>query len=287
MKNEEEKGFQRMKNEDDKNLIYWDLSYRLVGGLHEVHNKIGPVPREQSHQEAYSHWLTKQNIPSVEKPRTKRPIIYKGRKLVVTLEPDFDIEGKIILELKSRREGFAPVDKTQTLNYCKLWDYRLGLLVNMGQHDVMQERLPFSPAPHHLEQDYSYIKDIMTDSLRPVTEECRQSLLTIHKEVGVGYTTNIYREMLLIELADRGLSYQAEASITPTYDGQRLARSLVTSVLVENRVLIEVTALNDKVSAADVRVVQTYLKFTPAEVGLIGCFSRKLLQIQGVRPPKD
>ncbi|MDP6354757.1 MAG: GxxExxY protein [Planctomycetota bacterium] len=245
-----------MKSEgNEKNLIYWDLSYRLVGDLHEVHNKVGPVPREQSHQNAYSRWLTKQNIAFVEKPRTKRPIFYKGRE-VLALEPDFDIEGKIILELKSRREGFVPVDKTQSLNYCKLWDYRLGLLVNMGQNDVMQERLPFSPAPYHVEQDYSYIKDIMTDSLRDITEECRQSLLTIHKEVGVGYTANIYREMLLIELAERGLSYQAKASITPTYDGMRLAQSPVTSVLVDNSVLVEVTALNDKVTAADVRVVQ-------------------------------
>ncbi|MDP6502116.1 MAG: GxxExxY protein, partial [Planctomycetota bacterium] len=64
------------------------------------------------------------------------------------------------------------------------------------------------------------------------------------------------REMLLIELAERGLSYQAKASITPTYDGMRLAQSPVTSVLVDNSVLVEVTALNDKVTAADVRVVQ-------------------------------
>lgn len=274
------------EEEDNQDLIYPALSYQLVGGLFEIHNKIGPLPREQTHQEGFSRWLTKENISFVEKPRSKRPIVYKGRK-VMTLEPDFDIEGKIILELKSRREGFVPADKTQTLNYCKLWDYRLGILVNMGQNDVMQERLPFSPAPHHVEQDYSYIKDIMTDSLRPITAECRQSLLTVHKQVGVGYTANVYRELLLIELADRGLAYQAEACITPTYEGVHLARSSVTSVLVENRVLVEVTALNDQVTAADVRVVQTYLKFTPAEVGLIGCFSRNSLQIQGVRPPKE
>lgn len=132
-----------MKNgEDNQELIYEELSYQLVGGLFDVNNKIGPVPREQSHQDAFSCWLKKQNIPFFAKPATNRPITYNGREVKI-LEPDFDIDGKIILELKSLREGLAPVHETQTLNYCKLWDYRLGFLINMGQNDVKQERLLF------------------------------------------------------------------------------------------------------------------------------------------------
>lgn len=132
-----------MKNgEDNQELIYEELSYQLVGGLFDVNNKIGPVPREQSHQDAFSCWLKKQNIPFFAKPATNRPIIYNGHEVKI-LEPDFDIDGKIILELKSLREGLAPVHETQTLNYCKLWDYRLGFLINMGQNDVKQERLLF------------------------------------------------------------------------------------------------------------------------------------------------
>ena len=136
-----------MKNgEDNQELIYEELSYQLVGGLFDVNNKIGPVPREQSHQDAFSCWLKKQNIPFFAKPATNRPITYNGREVKI-LEPDFDIDGKIILELKSLREGLAPVHETQTLNYCKLWDYRLGILHKYGTKRCEAREVAFSPAP--------------------------------------------------------------------------------------------------------------------------------------------
>jgi len=270
--------------EGDHELIHKELSYEIVGGLFDVHNAVGAGLREESHQDAYTRWLGANDIPFVAKPATRRPVIYKGRE-ADTLEPDFDIDGKIILELKAKREGLAPSDEAQTLNYVKLWGCRLGILANMAVNEVKPKRLPYSPAPPRVEQDYSAIKDIMTDELRPIAEACRQSLLEIHKEVGVGYTNTIYRKMLLVELSDRGLSHDAEVEVTPTFHGEPVARSPITSVLVEGQVLVEVTALNDEISASDRRVVQTYLKLTGASVGLIGCFSRDALLIRGARPP--
>jgi hypothetical protein len=66
------------KNDDNLHLIYKEFSYRLVGGLHYVHNTIGSVPREESHQDAYSRWLREQNIPHVAKPKTRREIIFNS-----------------------------------------------------------------------------------------------------------------------------------------------------------------------------------------------------------------
>tara|TARA_B100001013_G_C24607701_1_gene441788 strand:- start:811 stop:1257 length:447 start_codon:yes stop_codon:yes gene_type:complete len=135
-----------MKNgEDNQELIYEELSYQLVGGLFDVNNKIGPVPREQSHQDAFSCWLKNQSIPFFAKPATNRPIIYNGHEVKI-LEPDFDIDGKIILELKSLREGLAPVHETQTLNYYKLWDYR-GDPYKYGTKRCEAREVAYSPAP--------------------------------------------------------------------------------------------------------------------------------------------
>ena len=157
----------------------------------------------------------------------------------------------------------------------------------MGLNEVRPKRLPYAPAVPHVQEDYAAIKPIMTDSLRPLTAACRQSLLTIHREVGVGYTANIYCEMLLVELAERGLAFDADVVVAPMFHGEPIAESHITSILVEQHVLVEVTAICDRISAADRRIVQTHLKLTGAKLGLIGCFSRSSLLIRGIRPPAD
>jgi len=272
------------KETGQRDLIHGELSYELVGGLFDVHNEVGPGLREECYQQAFGRWLGRKGIPFTGKPRTRQPVVYKGREVDI-LEPDFDISGKLILELKAKRGGTAPADEAQTLNYVKHWDYHLGILVNMGQSEVQPKRLPYSLAPAQVHEDYTAIKPTMTDSLRPVAEACRQSLLAIHAQVGVGYTANMYREMLLVELAERGLPFDAEVVVAPQFHGEATADSPITSVLVEGQVVIEVAAICNQISAADRRVVQTYLKLTAAKLGLIGCFSRTALLIRGVRPP--
>jgi len=44
---------------------------------------------------------------------------------------DLIVEDCIVVELKSA-EQLAPVHFKQTLTYCRLLDYRLGLLINFG-----------------------------------------------------------------------------------------------------------------------------------------------------------
>ena len=273
--------------EDRKHeLIHEELSYQIVGGLFEVHNAVGPGLREECYQDAFSRLLWRKGIPFIGKPQTRRTVVYKGKD-VDTLEPDFDISEKTILELKAKRGGLAPADEAQALNYVKHWGYQLGILVNMGLNEVRPKRLPYSPPPAETKEDYTAIKPIMTDALRPLTEACRQSLLTIHREVGVGYTAKIYREMLLVELGERRLSFDADVVVSPMFHNEAIVESPITSVLVERQVLIDVTAIYDEISAADRRIVQTYLALTGAKLALIGCFSRAVLLIRGVGPPAD
>jgi len=79
----------------------------------------------------------------------------------------------------------------------------------------------------------------------------------------------------------------AEVVVAPTFQGEAISESPITSVLVEQQVLIEVSAIYNEISAADRRIVQTYLKLTGAKLGLIGCFSRSALVIRGVVPPAN
>ena len=60
--------------------------------------------------------------------------------------------------------------------------------------------------------------------------------------------------------------------------------SPITSLNVEDKVLIEVEAIQDDVTARSIRTMQTHLKITGAAVGLVVNFGKNAFQIRGVRP---
>jgi len=66
-------------------------------------------------------------------PQPNLPISYKGQALSQTYIPDFLVEGKIIVELKSVRK-LADEHRAQVMNYLKSGNFRLGLLVNFGHY---------------------------------------------------------------------------------------------------------------------------------------------------------
>ena len=59
------------------------------------------------------------------------PVFYDGLKMDVGFRTDLIVENKILLELKSV-ENFAPIHFKTTLNYLKLTNLHLGLLINFN-----------------------------------------------------------------------------------------------------------------------------------------------------------
>ena len=59
------------------------------------------------------------------------PIRYEDMEFDEGFRADLIVEDCIVVELKSA-EQLAPVHFKQTLTYCRLLDYRLGLLINFG-----------------------------------------------------------------------------------------------------------------------------------------------------------
>ncbi len=59
------------------------------------------------------------------------PIRYEDMEFDEGFRADLIVEDCIVVELKSV-EQLAPVHFKQTLTYCRLLDYRLGLLINFG-----------------------------------------------------------------------------------------------------------------------------------------------------------
>lgn len=123
-------------------LLYKDLSYKIVGCIYEVYNKIGSGFKESVYHNALKIEFKDRNIGYIDQPQL--PIMYKAKK-IGTYIPDFVIEEKIILELKSV-EFMPKIFESQLYNYLKGTKYNLGYIVNFGGSKIDIRRRIFDKA---------------------------------------------------------------------------------------------------------------------------------------------
>lgn len=112
--------------------LYKDISYKLVGCFYSIYNALGPGHKENIYHKALSIEFNKVGIKCVSKKRI--PVEYKGNKIGF-YEPDFIVEDKVIIELKSVLTMPGVFEK-QLYYYLKGSGYRLGYLVNFGSEKI-------------------------------------------------------------------------------------------------------------------------------------------------------
>ncbi|MBO4752182.1 MAG: GxxExxY protein [Bacteroidales bacterium] len=119
-------------------LLYSEESYKISGAIYEVHKALGPGLLERVYQEALEKEFKLQGIPF---EREKEFVIkYKGETLGQKYIADFVCYGKIVLELKAV-ESLQPIHRAQVINYLIITGYKLGLLVNFNERQVVPERI--------------------------------------------------------------------------------------------------------------------------------------------------
>lgn len=270
----------RIENLDK--IIYRELSYLVNGCVFDVHNEVGPGLREECYQKALEQRLAEKGIPFLAKPATRCELIHRGQ-VVNVFEPDLIIANKVIPELKHHTEGFAPANFTQLLSYLKFWQMRLGMLVNFAMDRAIIERVPYDPRDVPLDEDYDHITKLIQPKHEPVLQTIREGVVELHRVFGVGYPATTCRKLALVELRSRGLSCLDEINVEPVFHQRRLPRSDITPILVESLICVQVDAIYDEISARAVRTMQTHLRLTGCNIGLIVCFGKSKLMIRGVR----
>ena len=102
----------------------------------EVHKTPGPGFREIVYQRALALEL---EAAGIEYSREEKvPIFYKGKQ-IDTRRADF-IADDIMLEIKAKSQ-LDPQDYVQALNYVKVSQFKLGLLLNFGAPRLQIKRL--------------------------------------------------------------------------------------------------------------------------------------------------
>ena len=94
----------------------------------KIHKTLGPGLLETAYEECLAYELAKLGIHAQR--QVSIPLIYDGKELGEGFRAD------IIVELKSIQE-LQPVNFSQLLTYLRLTNLKLGLLINFGQHRVI------------------------------------------------------------------------------------------------------------------------------------------------------
>ena len=120
-----------METQIENKVLYKEECYLIQGAIFEVYRELGCGFIEAVYQEALAKELANRNIPFYEQPEIT--ISYKNEVLKQTFHPDFVCYDKIILELKAVKETNDEF-KAQLMNYMKISNLRLGLLINFGHY---------------------------------------------------------------------------------------------------------------------------------------------------------
>ncbi len=126
----------------DGQLLYKELAYKVVGCLYEVYNTLGPAHKEQIYHKALALEFKAKDILFTDKRRLK--VKYKDEEIGI-YEPDFIIDDKIIVEIKSVL-NMPTVFEKQLYYYLKGTTYKLGYLVNFGSDKLDVRRRVYDTA---------------------------------------------------------------------------------------------------------------------------------------------
>jgi GxxExxY protein len=121
---------------NNKEIIYKELSYKIVGLAMETHNELGYGFLEKVYENALMLLFKNAGIRAEQQKTVS--VLFRG-EVVGDYCADIVVEDKILLELKSA-ELVVNSHRSQIMNYLKATGLRLGILLNFGRKKLEYER---------------------------------------------------------------------------------------------------------------------------------------------------
>jgi GxxExxY protein len=124
-------------------LLYKDLTGKIIGAAMEVHRELGCGFLEAIYQEAIEHELKLQRIAFIrQKPHR---VTYKDVVLRHPYIPDLIVDDKVVVDLKAI-QGIGPIEEAQMVNYLRITGLEVGLIINFAGRSLEWKRLVLSTA---------------------------------------------------------------------------------------------------------------------------------------------
>ena len=251
------------------------ITRAFIGHAMKAHSAIGPGMDEELYHQELVRRLTAAGIEHLSKPR--RDLVYRGI-VADTFEPDLVVADHFIPELKCLRGKFAPSHLVSLFCYCKFWRLRLGYLVDFGKQSLIWERYVYSskiaPWPEVSLPSFVAEPGLAQDILRCVSE-----CLT---EVGLGYRETTWNGLVAAALQSGGLDVHRNPNAQVLHFGSMG----MPCIMVAKTCAILVTALCEKITAADRAVLQTRLRWLNLDWGIILHFGKSTVDVRFASRPK-
>jgi GxxExxY protein len=103
------------------------ITEEIIGAAISVHKGLGPGLLESAYEECLCFEFSQTGL-GFER-QVPLPVIYKGVKLDCGYKMDLVVEHEVIVEIKAV-ERLIPVHEAQLLSYLKLYNKKVGLLLN-------------------------------------------------------------------------------------------------------------------------------------------------------------
>jgi GxxExxY protein len=121
----------------NKDIIYADETYEIVGMMYDIWDKIGFGHKEKFYQKAVAGVFKKNKKKFKKQLRLK---VNMNGEEVGEYILDFLYEDIIVLELK-QGNGFSKRNINQIYSYLRATDLKLGLLINFTREGVKFKRI--------------------------------------------------------------------------------------------------------------------------------------------------
>ena len=126
-----------MANKEVQDLVYKELSYKIVGVAFNVFNNLGYGMQEKYYQKAFVKELETLNIPY---KREERIVLDYKESNLGSYFADFIVDNKVIVELKVRpRLGYTHI--RQVTEYLNKFNKKLAIMIYFNKDGVHYRRI--------------------------------------------------------------------------------------------------------------------------------------------------
>ena len=122
----------------EKDLLYKEITGKIIGAAMEVHRVLGPGFLESVYEEAFCIELDKLGLKYKRQEELRIP--YKDCILKQRYRADLIVEEKIIVDNKATK-GIVGIDQAQLFNYLKATKLKVGLIINFGELRLRWKRI--------------------------------------------------------------------------------------------------------------------------------------------------
>ena len=111
----------------------------------------------------------------------------------------------------------------------------------------------------------------------PLTDQVIGLAMEVHRQLGSGLLESAYEQCLCHEFANANMGFERQKSIGIDYKGTRLNCGFRADLIVENKLLIELKAIERILPIHEAQLL-TYMKLSEIGTGLILNFNTKVLK---------